>query len=303
MTLDQLRIFVEVAEQGHLTRAAGNLCLTPSAVSASIRTLEERYGTPLFDRVGRGIIVNSAGTTFLREARATLASARATELTLADMGSGNRGTLTIEASQTIASYWLPSLLVQYRETYPMVDISLRVGNTRSVTQAVIDGATDIGFVEDRIDNAALSSVAVAKDRFVAVVAPGHPWADGAEVPLVAFVKGTWVVRELGSGTRSAFEAMLAQLGVDAAELKVALTMPSNESVLSAVIAGSFVAVVSTLSVAAALQAGILKQVNFALPERAFYLLRHATRYKSCTSLGLERLIQAQTGKVLSRVDA
>ena len=55
MTLEQLRIFVEVAERGHLTQAANILALTPSAVSAAIRVLEDRYGTQLFDRVGRGI--------------------------------------------------------------------------------------------------------------------------------------------------------------------------------------------------------------------------------------------------------
>ena len=55
MTLEQLRIFVEVAERQHLTQAAAVLALTPSAVSASIKVLEERYGTALFNRVGRGI--------------------------------------------------------------------------------------------------------------------------------------------------------------------------------------------------------------------------------------------------------
>ena len=65
MTLDQLRIFVEVAERQHLTQAAAALALTPSAVSSSIKALEERYGTALFDRVGRRIETNEAGRIFL----------------------------------------------------------------------------------------------------------------------------------------------------------------------------------------------------------------------------------------------
>lgn len=294
MTLEQLRIFIAVAEQGHVTRAAGILCLTPSAVSASIRNLEERYGTELFERIGRGIVVSAAGRHFLPEARATLASARAAALTLAELGTGKRGVLTIEASQTIASYWLPRLLVKFRTAYPLVEIRLTVGNTRNVAQAVIDGSTDIGFVEDHIDDAAVTSEVVAADHFVAVVAPGHPWADGVPVSLAALVKADWVMREAGSGTRSAFEQMLAQLGMDGSSLAVALTMPSNESVRAAVIAGPFVTVVSTLVVAAELHAGILKKVNIDFPARAFYLLRHGARHKSRTSLALERLILAQT---------
>ncbi|GAC1417178.1 MAG: hypothetical protein NVSMB6_19390 [Burkholderiaceae bacterium] len=104
MTLEQLRVFVAVAEREHLTKAAEALSLTPSAVSSSVRMLEKRYGTPLFDRVGRGIVLSDVGRSFLPEARATLASARATEMALTDLGSGRRGTFTLHASQTIASY-------------------------------------------------------------------------------------------------------------------------------------------------------------------------------------------------------
>ena len=293
MTLEQLRIFIEVAEQGHVTKAAGFLCLTPSAVSASIRNLEERYGTPLFERIGRGIVVSAAGHQFLPEARATVASARATERTLTELGNGKRGVMTIAASQTIASYWLPPLLVRFRQRYPLVEIRLTLGNTGEVAQSLIDGTTDIGFVEGRINEAAVSSMVVAMDHFVAVVGPAHPWADGRTVSLAALVKADWVMREAGSGTRSAFEEMLTKLGADPAALSIAMTMPSNESVCSAVIAGPFVTVVSRLVVAAELRAGLLKKVNIDLPARAFYLLRHGGRYKSRASLALEELMDAQ----------
>src|SRR3546814_10149610 len=73
MTLDQLRIFVAVAEREHVTQAARALNLTQSAVSAAIATLEDRHGAHLFDRVGRGIALTEAGRAFLPEARAVLA--------------------------------------------------------------------------------------------------------------------------------------------------------------------------------------------------------------------------------------
>lgn len=70
MTLDQLRIFVAVAERQHVTRAAEALNLTQSAVSSAVTTLEGRHGVALFDRVGRNIVLNEAGATFLVEAGA-----------------------------------------------------------------------------------------------------------------------------------------------------------------------------------------------------------------------------------------
>ena len=296
MTLEQLRVFVAVAERAHLTKAAEALSLTPSAVSASVRVLEERYGTPLFDRVGRGIVLNDAGRSFLPEAKATLASALATESTLADLGSGRRGTLKLQASQTIASYWLPPFLVRFHERFPLVELCLTVGNTQSVARAVVDGTAEIGFVEDRVDETALSSTVVSQDQFAVVVAPGHPWADGQPLAPPALLGGRWIMREQGSGTRSAFEVMLAALGVDGAGLDVALTLPSNEAMRAAVAAGPYVMVVSTLVVAADLKAGLLRAVNIDLPTRSFYLVRHVSRYRSRTSSALEALIGGPTSK-------
>src|SRR5882757_2909925 len=137
MTLEQLRIFVEVAERQHLTQAAAGLYLTPSAVSSAIRALEDRYGVPLFNRVGRRIETTEAGRAFLVEAEITLASAAAAEMMLSEMGGLKRGSLRLQASQTIASYWLPPLLVAFQGRHPAIQIELTVGNTQSVAEAVL----------------------------------------------------------------------------------------------------------------------------------------------------------------------
>lgn len=292
MTLEQLRIFVEVAERQHLTQAASVLALTPSAVSASIKALEERYGTPLFNRVGRRIETSEAGCIFLVEARRTLASARAAELTLAELGGMKRGTLTIQASQTIASYWLPQFLVQFRQAYPAIELSVTVDNTYNVAQAVVQGSADLGFVEGAIDEPALSVEAVAQDRMVAVVAPSHPWAGGKVLGAADLLAAQWILREEGSGTRSAFESALAAYGVSISALHVALALPSNEAVRSAVMAGPFATFMSELVVASHLQAGLLAKANFQLTARAFQMLRHTERYKSKASVALEQLIRA-----------
>ncbi|MGI4859363.1 MAG: LysR family transcriptional regulator, partial [Janthinobacterium lividum] len=85
MTLEQLRIFVAVAQRSHLTRAAEALSLTPSALSSALRNLEERYGVQLFDRVGRGIALTEPGRTFLVFAQATLHSAGIAEQVLHEL--------------------------------------------------------------------------------------------------------------------------------------------------------------------------------------------------------------------------
>src|SRR5215469_352965 len=107
VTLEQLRIYVAVAERQHVTKAARALNLAQSAASHAIAALEARHDTKLFHRVGRRIELTEAGHVFLAEARAVLARADAAELALSEYGSLQRGTLSIQASQTIAGYWLP----------------------------------------------------------------------------------------------------------------------------------------------------------------------------------------------------
>ena len=213
MTLEQLRVFVAVAERQHVTRAAASLNLAQSAASAAIAALEAEHGTKLFHRIGRGIELTEAGALFLVEARAVLARAEAAELVLAELGGLKRGTLAVQASQTIASYWLPRYLVAYRRQHPGIDIRLAIGNTAQVAAAVQGGVADIGFIEGAIDDPTLVSEQVARDQLVVVVGGEHDWAEGGRLEPQRLIETEWVLREPGSGTRSELEAALEEYGV------------------------------------------------------------------------------------------
>jgi DNA-binding transcriptional LysR family regulator len=288
MTLEQLRIFVEVAQRQHLTQAAAALYLTPSAVSSAIRALEDRYGVPLFNRVGRRIETTEAGRAFLIEARSTLASALAAEVMLSEMGNLRRGSLRLQASQTIASYWLPPLLVGFQQRYPAITIELTVGNTQSVAAAVLAGSADLGFVEGQVTDPALTIKQIGQDRLVAVAAPGHPLAHGRKVKVRDLMACRWIMREPGSGTRSAFTNVLQAQAADPGALNIALTLPSNEALVAAVGVSDLATVVSELVAGPLITAGKLVRIQIDLPPRAFYLLHHDQRYRSKASLALER---------------
>jgi DNA-binding transcriptional LysR family regulator len=209
MTLDQLRIFVAVAEHEHVTQAARDLNLTQSATSAAIAALEGRYATRLFDRIGRRIALTEAGRLFLIEAKAVLQRASAAETMLADLAGLKRGALSLAASQTVGNYWLPRMIHRYRSRYPGIALSLSLGNTETVAALVHDGAADLGFIEGEIDNPVLTVRPVAEDRLVLVVAPGHPWASKPPKSPEDFRSASWICRERGSGTRSILEARAA----------------------------------------------------------------------------------------------
>lgn len=278
MTLEQLRIFVAVAEREHVTRAAEALNLTQSATSAAVAALEARYQIKLFDRVGRRIVLSDAGRIFLAEARAVLARANAAEIVLADLAGLKRGSLALAGSQTVANYWLPGIAHHFQMRFPGIALTMSIGNTESVTALVHDGAADLGFVEGDVDDPAVAIEPVTEDELLLVAAPRHSWALQPPASPADLKAARWIFREPGSGTRSNFEAMLAGLGVAPQNLDVALELPSNESVRAAVIAGAGVSVMSKLVVEASLKAGELIAIDFALPRRSFFVLRHKERY-------------------------
>jgi len=280
MTLEQLRIFVAVAEREHVTRAAAALNLTQSAVSSAVGAIEARYGTQLFNRIGRRIELTKAGRLFLIEARAVLVRAAAAETTLTDLAGLKRGALAIAASQTVANYWLPPLMKRYRDAHPGIALSLQIGNTESVAAIVHDGAADFGFVEGDVENPALSITPVADDELVLITSPAL--APRRQQPLKpSELKNLrWVFRERGSGTRAILEAALADRGIEPSTLDVTLELPSNEAVRTAVEHGAGAAVLSRLAVLEAVQSGTLVTLNFDLPKRQFFALRHRERWIS-----------------------
>lgn len=287
MTVEQLVVFVAVAEREHLTRAAEALHLTPSAVSSALRKLEDFYQVALFDRVGRGLVLTAEGRVFLEEARAALARIRSAEQALGELGGLERGQLSVYASQTIASYWLPEVLMRFHARYPGIELKLAIGNTTTVADAVAKGEAELGYIEGTLDNPRLKKRHLTDDALMVVVGPGHPLADGRAVTAEELVAATgFVLREEGSGTRFEFEHAMAGFGIAAADLDVVMVLPSNEAVLSAVRSGRAATAVSGAVAAPWLASGGLKRVNFDLPSRAFQLLSHKERHLSKAAAAL-----------------
>ena len=292
MTLEQLRIFIAVAEHQHLTRAAAELNLTQSAVSAAIAALEARHGTRLFDRVGRRIELNETGRRFLPEARAILAQVASAEAALADLAGLKTGSLHLIASQTIANYWLPTHMHRFQSRFPGIALRLTIANTERAAASIHDGLADLGFIEGAIDDPVLSIMPAADDELALVVGNTHGWAGRRTLSADELLESRWVLRERGSGTRAVFEEALRGLGKDPAKLDVALELPSNESVRTAVIAGAGAAVLSRSVTEQAAAAGRLVRVPFRLPDRQFLAIRHTQRHATRAQIEFLALVRS-----------
>jgi DNA-binding transcriptional LysR family regulator len=292
MTLDQLRIFLEVAERGHVTRAAEALGMSQSAVSAAVATLEACYQTKLFDRVGRGIQLTETGQKFLREARAVLDRASMARSVLQDLAGFAAGPVAIAASQTIATYWLPRRLAAFHAANPRVRLNVVIRNTQEVERAVVEGEVNVGLVEGPTQHPALVRKRIDQDHMVLVVASDHP-------PLPVNASGrldlpaiSWVIREAGSGTRRGLEELAVREGLSLDDLNIFMVLPSNEAVREAIVAGAGATIISRHVVASAIAAGTLTEIPIELPLREYALVRHRDRH---ATLAQQALVAHLTG--------
>ncbi len=286
MTLNQLRIFLLVAERGHMTDAAKQLHISQSGASAAIAALEREFGVKLFDRIGRRIELSEAGLRFLPEARAVLERASAARLVMENISQTVSGAVSIAASQTIANYWLPERLAAFHNTFPLVKLDVVPGNTQQVEQAVLDGQATIGLVEGRTRSQALRRQSVDSDRLILVV-PAEMSAELTELRGPSgFTRLRWIVREAGSGTREVLEDLVGQEGLGLDDLKIFLVLPSNEAVRQAVEAGAGATIISERVVRRSLVEGRLRRVPVDIPPRDFALIAHRDRQASVAQQAL-----------------
>jgi DNA-binding transcriptional LysR family regulator len=260
--VESLRLLVLVGERGSLTSAAGELGMSQPAASRRMGTLERRLGLTLLERSRRGSVLTASGELVAGWARRVLEELAALQSGVDLLRRRTSAQLTVAASLTVAEHLLPGWLGEMRRFDPDARVGLQVMNSTRVCEAVRDGTVDLGFIESPDVLPGLRSRAVARDRLVLVVAPGHPWSrrrrpvgasELADTPLLA--------REQGSGTRDTVERALATWGVQpAAPL---LELGSSAAIRSAVLAGAGPALLSELVIAEDLTRRTLVEVPLA----------------------------------------
>jgi DNA-binding transcriptional LysR family regulator len=230
------------------------------------------------------VLLSPAGEAFLPEAKAVLAQAAMAEKALDDLAGLRRGRLTLAASQTVASYWLPERMARFAKAHPGVSLKLMAGNTAQAAEALRAGDADLAFVEGATDGPELERTPVGL-----YAAPDHPLAMRA-LALPQLRAATWALREPGSGTRAHFEQALARRGIPMQSLYVRLEAPSNEAALTAVAAGGLITAVSDRAAEPFAAMGRVVRLAFELPPREFVLLAHRQRHRSRAAAAFLELI-------------
>ena len=258
ITFRQLRVFVEVAQQGSVTSAAQALHLTPPAVSMQIKEVESQVGLPLFDREGRRIVLSTTGEYFLVHAKRLLGALTDAENAMARFKRLEHGLLTIGMVST-AKYFVPQLLARFRQDHHGVDVKLRVaGNREQLVALLQSGEVDLAVMGRPPREMATRSEAFAAHPMVVVGPPGHPLLRVSQAPVAALAPHPFIVREQGSGTRNAMQQFFAEHRFAPS---ITMEISSNETIKQAVIAGMGLSFLSLHTVGLEVRSGLLKVLD------------------------------------------
>ncbi len=258
LNLRQLEVFVAIAREGSSRAAAERVARSQSAASSALAELEAVLGVQLFDRLRRRLVLNENGRALLPVAITLLDQALELE-TLFD--AEHAAPLRLAASLTIGEYLLPKLLAHWKQAHPNSRVRMLIGNTSEVIASVVGHDADVGFIEGSQTHADLRVQSWMSDELVILASPTHVLG-GRIATLRQLSAATWILRELGSGTRQATDNwLLDHLGT----LNVEFELDSTEAIKQLAMAGAGLACLSRHTVAASLEQGSLVEVRTRLP--------------------------------------
>ena len=257
----RLHVFRHVAEMRSLTKASKTLHLSQPAVTKHIKLLEEELRVPLFVRSSSGVTLTDAGRTFLQYVQATEKSRAAMMEKLQAPVGVLTGRLRLGSSMTIASYFLPEVLVGFRRKHSSVTCDVVEGNTETIVGLLLDQRIELGLVEGPCRRREIQVRPFYEDEILWIAAPTDPLVSMKTVPAKALLERPVISRELGSGTRRVVEMALRQQGIPLARLHIEQELPSTEAIKRMVAAGAGVGYASRLSVEQEIASGKLVQLR------------------------------------------
>lgn len=258
-TLRQIQIFAAAARTLSFARVAETFGLTPGAVSFQIRQVEGHCGFPLFERVGRRVVLTDAGRGLLDHATTILQAIDDADRRMEALRTVSGGSVTIGLVST-AKYIVPHIVSRFQAERSGVAIHLQDGNRREVNEAVAKGAVDLAVTGRPAADADVVGEPFAPHPSVIVAAPGHRLAGASGLSLRDLAGEGFVTREEGAGTRALTEGLFDAKGI---RPHVVMTSSSNETIKQAVMAGMGITLISRHTIALELALGLLVELDVA----------------------------------------
>ena len=284
-TLQQLRILKAVATEKNFTKAAELLHLSQPSLSKQLKKLEKNLDVLLINRENNKISLTENGKIFLQYSERILALCEESCRALIDLKNGERGNLTVGASQTIGIYLLPRVLTLFAQNYPQINLKVQVNSTRVIAKSVINREIDLAVVGGEIPNDLRKNLIVenfVEDEFSLIIARSHPFATKKMINKEDLYHLNFITLNSNSTIRKFIDNILIQNQIETKQLKIIMQLNSIEGIKTAVSLGLGAAFVSSSAIEKELELQtieILKIENIRI-SRTLFIISSPECYKS-----------------------
>ncbi|MDF1644007.1 MAG: LysR family transcriptional regulator [Pseudomonadales bacterium] len=280
-TLRQLQVFLAIAHQQNVSKAAVQLNLSQSAASSALKELEQQFDLQLFDRIGKRLQLNEQGRLIRPKAERLLAEAVELEQALSEQA--DTSNLRVGATLTIGNYLAVNIMAEMMRQQPDAHINLEVANTSTISQKVLNYDLDIGLIEGELQNTDLEVTPWRDDELAVFCSPEHPLVKkvlaNRRITDKDLLAVNWILREAGSGTQQTFER--AMHGI-LPNLKIVHELQHTEAIKRAVEANLGIGCLSEITLKEEFERGTL--VRLPVPQRnfkrSFYFIIHNQKFQS-----------------------
>lgn len=250
MTIKQIEHFLKLYELNNVSLAAKEFDISQSALSNSLKELENSLNGNLFDRIGKNLIINQKGKAFYEQILPVYLNLKNIEIKMRHNGLLN---LNLLSSQNIGNYLLPTVL---NDLLGKFDMTLSIKNTAKIVDNILNHKCDLGFIESNIHNKNISKLKICEDELIVVCADKNYQNKECYIDEISDKK--WILREYGSGTRETFLTKIPN-GVN---INIALELNSTESIKKCLEKSDFFSVLPRFCVPKTLYQIKVKNIKF-----------------------------------------
>jgi DNA-binding transcriptional LysR family regulator len=284
-TLQQLRILKAVATEKNFTKAAAVLYLSQPSLSKQIKTLEKNLDTLLINRERNKISLTESGKVLLQYSERILTLCEESCRALIDLKNGDRGNLTVGASQTIGTYLMPRILALFAQNYPQIDLKVQVNSTRIIAKNIINREIDIAVVGGEISDDLKKNLTIQPfvyDELSLIISKSHPFAKKKKINKEDLYCLDFITLNSNSTIKKFIDNILIQNQIETKQLKTILQLNSIEGIKTAVSLGLGAAFVSSSAIEKEIKLqtiGIIKIDNIKI-NRKLSIISNPECYKS-----------------------
>lgn len=236
--LTPLGYIEEVARAGSIRRAADLLAITASALNRRILSLEDELGVPIFERLPRGVRLNTAGEILLHHVRNQVSDMARVRSQIADLSGVRRGHVSIACAQALMPYFMPRQIEAYRGEHKAVTFNALVRDRDSAETALADYTADIALIFEPAGFADFQTIMAIRQPVHCVMARDHPLAARDAVRLAECLNHPLALPAAPDGLRFLLERAASRVG---SHLQPAVESDSYEFLLNYAASGDMVA--------------------------------------------------------------